>query len=673
MSIKTLFRVLVILGLLALCGGPLPASLGATTAPAYPLKLGTDGRHLVDQNNIPFLMQGDAPWSLIAGLSDADVQTYLADRKAKGFNAVLVNLIEHKFSPHPPADYYGDQPFLKAGDFSTPNEAYFAHVDTVINQAAANGMVVLLIPAYLGNNCGDEGWCAEIKHTSTAVMQGFGEYLGNRYKNFPNIIWVEGGDTSAAANGVSAQVDALVAGIKANDTAHLHTADCSRQSSAADCYQEPWLDINTTYSDCLQSASRIRTDYNRRGVMPFFYIEGTYEGEGASAACVHAQAYYPILGGSTGQVFGNNPIWLFGSGWKSALNSAGAMSMMYLGNLFHSRPWDQLVPDYNHATVTAGYGNIGGDNYAAAARTSDGNTVIVYMPTKRTITVDLTRISGSEANAWWFNPSTGSSTLIGTYPTTGSQGFTPPGNGDWVLVIDNAALGLPAPGTTDGGSPGADVWMTKTASAGSVTSGGQLSYTLITTNNGPDTATAVTVTDALPAGLTIDSVTPQQGSCSTAGLTVSCNIGNLAVGTYVPVQIVTTVASVTAGTITNSAQASAAEPDPDPANNSDNVSTVIVSAPALPTVSLSATPASIVSGDSVSLSWSSTDATSCTASGAWNGTQPTSGTLSVSPSGTGTYTLSCTGPGGSASDSATVTVTYYTHWWHDWWYHDWFH
>ena len=53
-------------------------------------------RYLVDQTGAPFLMQGDAAWSLIVGLSDAEEEQYLKDRRQKGFNTVLVELIEQR-------------------------------------------------------------------------------------------------------------------------------------------------------------------------------------------------------------------------------------------------------------------------------------------------------------------------------------------------------------------------------------------------------------------------------------------------------------------------------------------------------------------------------------------------------------------------------------------------
>lgn len=77
-----------------------------------------------------------------------------------------------------------------------------------------------------------------------------------------------------------------------------------------------------------------------------------------------------------------------------------------------------------------------------------------------------------------------------------------------------------------------------------------------------------------------------------------------------------------------------------------------------PTVEIEASPSSIVLDNTATLSWAASDAaSSCTASGAWDGPRSLSGSERVSPSTTSTYTLTCTGQGGSGSDSATITVT----------------
>ncbi len=77
-----------------------------------------------------------------------------------------------------------------------------------------------------------------------------------------------------------------------------------------------------------------------------------------------------------------------------------------------------------------------------------------------------------------------------------------------------------------------------------------------------------------------------------------------------------------------------------------------------PTVSISLDKASISLGDSATLTWTSTNATACAASGAWSGSQAASGSQSVTPAATGsyTYTLTCNGSAGSASNGATLVV-----------------
>src|SRR5207302_10367783 len=113
-----------------------------------------------------------------------------AARRARGVNALVVNLIEHRSADHAPRDRAGDPPFTAPGDFATPGEAYFAHVDRVLARAAAAGMVVLLAPAYLGDRGGDEGWYAEIRRSGPDKLRGYGRYLGARYRSAPNLVWL---------------------------------------------------------------------------------------------------------------------------------------------------------------------------------------------------------------------------------------------------------------------------------------------------------------------------------------------------------------------------------------------------------------------------------------------------------------------------------------------------
>ena len=98
----------------------------------------------------------------------------------------------------------------------------------------------------------------------------------------------------------------------------------------------------------------------------------------------------------------------------------------------------------------------------------------------------------------------------------------------------------------------------------------------------------------------------------------------------------------------------------DSANGSSTstVASVTVTAPATPTVTIAVAPTSITLGQSATLTWSSANATACTASNAWTGSEAVSGTVTETPTAAGTlsYVLTCTGAGGTAHATATLTV-----------------
>ena len=441
-----------------------PAALHAADA-AYPIKIGPTHRYFVDRNNHPFLMQGDSAWSLIVGVTKDEAEQYLENRRRKGFNTVIVNLIEHKFNG--PKNRDGEGPFLVQGDFSTPNEKYFQHADWVIRKAGEKGILVLLLPIFLGYKGTDAGWIEEALANGPEKCHAWGLFIGKRYKDFDNIMWMMGSDRKPGD--ALKDVNAVVAGIKENDGRRLFTAQGPPEDSAVDSYGDTgWLDFNTTYTYEVVHHKLI-SDYNYVPLMPFVLVESTYEGEyNATPVQVRRQAYWAMLCGATGQFIGNYPLWGFYSGWQAAMDATASADMVFLLRLFQSRPWYDLVPDQSGSTnvnespgaaplprgvVTRGIGEVNGLDYVAAARTSDGGTVMAYLPSSRTVTVDMSKISGSQAKVWWFNPRTGSATASGEFPTRGSREFTPPAEGDWVLVLDDASRKLPAPGARSSSSP----------------------------------------------------------------------------------------------------------------------------------------------------------------------------------------------------------------------------
>src|SRR6185436_977012 len=119
--------------------------------------------------------------------------------------------------------------------------------------------------------------------------------------------------------------------------------------------------------------------------------------------------------------------------------------------------------------------------------------------------------------------------------------------------------------------PLANLSLTKSDSPDPVLAGQLLTYSLSVANAGPSSATGVSVTDTLPAGVTFSSATPSQGTCSQASGTVTCALGTIANAGNASVSIKVTPQSQ--GSITNQATVSATTADTDSANNSASAST----------------------------------------------------------------------------------------------------
>src|SRR4029077_870703 len=119
----------------------------------------------------------------------------------------------------------------------------------------------------------------------------------------------------------------------------------------------------------------------------------------------------------------------------------------------------------------------------------------------------------------------------------------------------------------------ADVAIVKTGAPNPVTAGTPLTYTLTVTNNGPASATNVTVTDTLPSAVTYLSSTTTQGSCSEAGGSVTCLLGTIANTGTATISILTLPG--TSGVVSNTATVSADQTDPVASNNTSTQSETI--------------------------------------------------------------------------------------------------
>ncbi|MBX9466078.1 MAG: DUF4038 domain-containing protein [Aquamicrobium sp.] len=411
-------------------------------ATAFPLRISDERNYLVDADNRPFLPHGDTAWSLIAELTKDEVDVYLADRRSRGFNTLVVSLIEHKFASNAPANAYRARPFAEGRPFE-PNEAYFDHARWVLSRAREEGFVVLLTPAYLGFGGGEEGWYTQMQAAGTQKLEAYGRYLAEHFRGLDNIIWLHGGDYDPIDPSI---VEAVINGLRAGGDTALAAAHAGPDSIPAQVWPKAdWMDIETiySYSDVhRQVLERYQMELGR----PLLLLEGFYEGEHDSTEqSLREIAYGALLGGAAGQVFGNNPIWHFsGPGiysveetWREALASRGAQSMTHLKTLFDGIEWWTLAPASVDGPVRAEGGRL------MTAVAGDRSWSVSYLVAPMAVEIDPVALGTGRLSIRWYDPSAG--IMAPPLEVSAEQGkpvtVAPPaqqnraGFADWVLLV----------------------------------------------------------------------------------------------------------------------------------------------------------------------------------------------------------------------------------------------
>jgi hypothetical protein len=397
-------------------------------------------------------------------LTVAEADEYFGVRQTQGFTAIQVQFTGFAGT----TNLEGHLPFSANHDFAQPNERFFAHVDAIVEGAARHGLLLAAAPLWAG--CCGEGWAGRSKGDQPAAMnvngvektRDFGRWLGRRYARFDNLLWVLGGDNDPGS--ARDHYRALAFALKGAAPQQLITFHAASSHSSTDVWPgEDWIDVSMIYTyfrGFNKAWNRNQPDvyevgweeYHRRPIRPFFLGESTYEGEHdawGSPVQARKQAYWAVLSGGMGHAYGS-PNWRCETGWREGLQRPGAISLGLLRRLLESRPWWRLEPDSRNATVVSGHGPMTANDRAVAARADDGSFALAYLPSPRTISVELGTIGGGRVKAWWFNPRDGTAVAVGEFANAGRREFAPPDRAadgaDWVLVLDDAARHFPVPG-----------------------------------------------------------------------------------------------------------------------------------------------------------------------------------------------------------------------------------
>ena len=428
------------------------------------LKVSDNKHFLVFEDGTPFFYLGDTGWELFHRLTYEEAEKYLENRRSKGFTVIQAVVLAELDGLNTP-NSEGNRPLIGNNPL-TPDESYFSHVDRVIKKAEEKGLFIGILPTW-GDKV-DPQWGKGPRIFNKDNAFKYGQWIGKRYKDFRNIIWINGGDR----NGGGANFEiwtAIAEGIKSVDKNHLMTFHPWGEHSSSEWFQKSdWLDFNMCQTGHGQRSYSIYkrlilNDYNLTPVKPCFDGEPRYEDHPVgwnpevlgwfNDADIRQALYWNLFSGSFGHTYGCHPIWQFlipgrepvglaRHNWTEVLDLPGASQLIYARRLIESRPFLSRIPD--QSLIEQSY--YPETDYVVATR-GDGYAFI-YFPTGWSARINLEKTGAKSVTAYWFDPKTGVAKLIDTFPGEGQKEFTPPSGGrgnDWILVLDDTSkhFGLP--------------------------------------------------------------------------------------------------------------------------------------------------------------------------------------------------------------------------------------
>ncbi len=395
--------------------------------PVYPVRISENRRYFVDQRGNPVFWLGTTQWMLFRGYTLEEAGFTLRKIRETGFTFAQVMLMGIGDGTQP--NVYGEKPWINDNPL-TPNEAYFRHVDDVMDLARGENVVISMTLYHQRHRA----------RITVENARAWATWIAQRYRRFPNLVWSL---TPEAIPEFIPVIRELAAGLREVDgKSHLVTfkPDPAPYSSSF-LHGEEWLDFDSmqTWKWVDLIYPFVTKDYQMTPTKPVLMAEGAYEkgpeyGFDVNPLWIRRQAYYSYLAGAH-HTYGHNDSWSVLPTWKQALESPGAAQMGILRNLFEAVPeWWHLVPDQS---ILLEGGKTDGDILRLAARHKDGKWLIVYLADEAELTVDTGGLAGREkAMAFWLDPKTGGKTAIGTVEGHGPQHYkTPMGWEDALLVV----------------------------------------------------------------------------------------------------------------------------------------------------------------------------------------------------------------------------------------------
>lgn len=421
------------------------------------LKISDNGHYFQFEDGTPFFWLGETAWYLFQRLNREEIEVFLENRHQKGFNVIQAAIVRGDLKI---PNQYGKTAF-RGLDPEKPEEDYFQLVDWTIQKVLEKNMFIGLLPTW-GDQVSDLFGTGSIRFNEKNAYS-YGRFLGNRYKDLPNIIWILGGDQPAFTDSSDWRPvwRSMIKGIKdgSNGNALVTYHPWGEKSSTDFWKNEDILDFNMLQSGHARHDipvwEWISRDFNISPAKPVLNGEPNYEDHPVNWKPengyfrdydVRKQLYRSVFSGGCGVTYGNQAIRQFYSPkfqpmgfpeqfWSEALDRPGAFQAGYLKNLIESRPSLSRVPDQTIIHSKQGENH----EYMTSFRDDEGRYAMIYLPVGRKIEVNAGMLSAKKITAWWFNPRSGEALRAGMFRKDKITSFEPPSSeseNDWVLVLD---------------------------------------------------------------------------------------------------------------------------------------------------------------------------------------------------------------------------------------------
>lgn len=459
------------------------------------IRVHPDGRFLSTEDGQPFFWLGDTAWELIHHTTREEASYYLHTRGRQGFS-IIQTVVLSEFNGITEPSALGLKPLID-NDPRRPNPAYFDRVVEIVDEAAANGLYVALVPTWgdkLTAPWGSGPRIFRLDNLSDAHF--FASYLAHRLSDRTNLIWVLGGDRPPRLRGMNNDylhemgksagfpsdqdwtpiwrevARGLEEGLGRKPVITYHPQG-GKESSSVFLHAEPWLSINGMQSGHgsghdVPVWDWIARDYAMTPRKPTLDLEPNYEDHPYNPwpewdpangyfrdLDVRKQVYRSVFAGACGVTYGHHAVWSFANArngtinhadrdWIDAMQRPAGRQMQFLRALMESRPFFSRVPDQSLILGDAGSGG----QHVQATRDRDGSYALVYLPAQDVnVSLDLRKLNADRIRAWWYDPRTGIGTPIGRMNGGVEEQFrTPPYGPDWVLVLDDEKADYLPPG-----------------------------------------------------------------------------------------------------------------------------------------------------------------------------------------------------------------------------------